>query len=186
MKFFLEEIRTKKLTYQRNIFFILTLGLLLNSLLLSFLLLNKDERIVVIPSSISQPIWLEGKKVSASYLEENAVFLINLLLNQSPSNAAYNRELLLRHVASAEYGDLKEKLLEDEKVRITNELSTNFIIREVKIDSKQYKVVIKGLLQSFVVTQKLAEEEKSFELSFCYKLGKLLLTNFRELEELPK
>jgi len=105
--FFKKQI--KRLVGQRNVFLLLTLAQSLAIVTLTFALKSREEKVVLIPPS-GPSYWVEGSKVSPSYLETMGVFLSDLLLNRSPSDADWRNEVFLRYVDPSSYHQIKRSL----------------------------------------------------------------------------
>ncbi len=104
----------RKLVVQRNIFLLFSTILCCAVILLSSLLFFKNERIVVVPSNAAS-FWVENNKVSESYLEQMGVYLSDLLLNQSPSDAEWKNRAVLEHVHPVYYHEIRKQLSQDKK-----------------------------------------------------------------------
>jgi len=71
--------------FLRSLCLLMAIGLILNASIF-----RANERIVIAPPEIKNPLWIEKNRVSPSYLEQMAVFFSTLGGNLSPTNAGYN------------------------------------------------------------------------------------------------
>ena len=179
MKLSLRNARLTNLLQQRNMMTATAAGLLALNFVQAFLVMSKDERVVVVPPDVRQEFWVKQNKVSASYLEEMAILYADLILENTPSGAAYRRDVVLRNVASEGYGSLKTKLLEDEKRLKKEHLSTSFQTNKVKVDPKSLTVEISGDLIRYVGKKRISQSRDTYQFEFNYNRGKLLIKTFQ-------
>ncbi len=139
----------------------------------------RSERIIVVPPDIKQEVWLEKRQVSASYLEEMALFFANLILESSPESAAYKRDIILRNTVSESYGTLKTKLLEDETRLKKEHLTTSFQANSIKVDPDKLFVELTGDLLHFVGEKRISQSRDTYQFAFIYRQGRLLIQAFK-------
>lgn len=185
MKAFVLNVRLAHLLKQRNIFVAISFLLLCTNLLQVFLLLCKDERLIVVPPDIRQEFWIQKNKVSASYLEEMAVFYADLILENTPNGAAFRRDIVLRHAASSSFGTLKTQLLEDEKRLKKEHLSTSFQPNTIKVTPQKLTVHITGDLICYVGKKRISQSKDTYKMTFTYSRGCLRIETFTLLESKP-
>jgi len=178
MKQTLHKYRLKDLLQQRNLLLFLIMGLLMLNVMQATLALFRDERIVVIPPDSRQEFWVLKDKVSASYLEEMSVFFADLILETTPSGAAFRRDIILRHASPRGYGDLKTKLLEDEKRLKKAHLSTSFQPMDIKVDPNRLSVEITGDLTRYIGNKRISQARDTYRFEFEYKHSRLLIKSF--------
>lgn len=163
---------------QRNIFVLITGVLLVITLLLSTFLFFRSERVMVVPPEIKRPLWSETSRASQAYLEEMALFIAHLVLDNSPDRAAYQRSLLMKYVASSSYGSIRRQLLEQAQLFQKNTVATSYRPLDVTVFPKKKRVVIKGKLLSYVGDKKVSETEEIFDIQFEIHHGRLFITSF--------
>lgn len=179
MKATLFKSRLGTLLQQRNLLVTLTTGLLALNFVQSFLVLGKDDRVVIVPPDIHREFWVQKNKVSASYLEEMAIVYADLILENTPSGAAFRRDIVLRNTASSGFGALKSKLLEDEKRLKKEHLSTSFQANHIKVDPQKMHVEIRGDLMRYVGYKRISQSRDVYKFEFEYHHGRLLIKSFR-------
>lgn len=163
---------------QRNLFFLASLCLLASNLVLSFFVFLKSERVLLVPPEITRPLWAENSRVSREYLEEMALFMAHLVLDNSPDRVDYQRHILMKYVAPASYGTLQSHLLAQATTFKKNAVSTSYHPQEVKVFMKENRVRLKGKLSSYVGQKKVSEQEEIFEICFELQHGRLFITSF--------
>lgn len=179
MKIRLFNTRLGDLFHQRNLLLSLVAVLLVINGIQALFTLFRNERIIVVPPDLSQKIWLEKNKVSASYLEEMALVFADLILESSPTSAAYKRDIILRHTVSEGYGALKRTLLEDEKRLKKEHVTTSFQANAIKVDPHKLIVDISGDLLRFVGEKRISQSRDTYRFQFDYKVGRLLIKSFK-------
>jgi conjugal transfer pilus assembly protein TraE len=165
---------------QRNSFLLFGLGMFITNVILASSILMQSEKIILVPPQIDKTVWLRGTEVSEEYLEEMSIFLIDLLLDQTPSNSAYKRDMLLKYVDSSQYNVILQRLLEQEEYMREHEVSTDFSPISIKVDAGKKEAVIEGELITFVADKKVSNEKTSYLLSFEVKGTKLYLSGFKQ------
>lgn len=160
------------------------MGMLCANLLLSVGLLNKQEKVIFLPPEINRSFWVTNKGASSEYLEEMSIFLIGLMLDQTPASSAVRRKLLLRYVSPSFYNDLYQRLTRQELEITEGNISTKFSPQT--IEANKDNVTLTGELSSFVADKLVSKEQASYELKFEHRGVKYLLTEFRRIiEEKP-
>lgn len=165
---------------QRNIFLVLCILSLMCLVLVSLKLLGISERTILVPG-LHQEVWTSDKKVSSSYLEENAAMYLPLLLDLDTTSIDWKRDRILAHVSTTDASAL-EKLKEyfakaKEDYRHFG-LSTHFALKKLESDANQLKVRAHGQLVSRFGNRGFESEPMVYGLSFEWVAGRLLLKEF--------
>ena len=168
-----------RLWAQRNTVLILSVFLALSNVILSLAYVIKAERVVLVPPHIHKTFWVEEGRVSKEYLEEMALFMSQLLLDNSPSSYAYKRDILLRYTTPESYSSLKKQLFKEEKTYQELQLSTHFKPLEISASPETLDVKLTGNFVSFVAGQKVDEYQDLLLLHFVLRGGKLMLESFK-------
>ena len=146
-------------------------------------ILNKEQKVILVPPEINKTLWVTNKEVSKEYLEEMAIFLSHLLLDQSPTSSKLKRDMLLKYISPSYYNALFGKIIKQEEYLSQNNISTRFSIKEIEANSKQNKVLIVGEQENYVADKKVGKVSASYKMSFEYKGARYLLTEFKKLTE---
>ncbi len=148
------------------------------NVLLTLILFNAHERVVVVPPILNTSVWTEKGTVSQSYLEEMAVFFAKQILDITPSTASYQREHLLRYVDPSFYHALRKKMIDEEEHYKKDNISMSFRPLSAVVNVKALQVTITGLLQQYVANKFVHQTKEVYELGFSYQAGQLLIKNF--------
>lgn len=178
MKFNLVKREWHSLVRDLNLSLIFGFTMLGINVLLSLILFNAKERVVVVPSQLNTTIWTEKGTVSQSYLEEMAVFFAKQMLDITPSTAAYQREHILGYVTPSYYHALRKKMLEEEEKYKKDNLCTSFRPLSAVVNVKALEVTLTGLLQQYVSNKFVQQTKEVYEMSFSYEAGRLLIKSF--------
>lgn len=170
------------LRFQRNLLVAVCSVLACTSVLSTSLLFTKNERVVIIPPTLDQSLWVEGNRVSSAYLEKWGVFVGNLLLTRSSTSAASSRELLLRHSDGEYLPALRQKLLEEEKSLKKQNISYVFYVSQVKVNPEALRVTLTGDRKTYVGDKKVSMNKESYQMQFVMTGGRMLLTGVKEVE----
>lgn len=176
-------IQVPKILKQRNLSLVFGVSMLFANILLVFGILNKEQKVILVPPEINKTFWVTNKQVSKEYLEEMAVFLSHLLLDQSPTSSKHKRDMLLKYISPSYYNELFGRIIKQEKYLYQNNISTRFSIKEIEVDSKQNQVFIVGDQENYVADKKVGTVSASYKISFEYKGARYLLTEFIKLEK---
>lgn len=179
MKLQLQSSRLEDLWQKRNLLLFFTSFLLITNLTQAVLSLFKNERVIVVPPDLHQEYWLEKHRVSASYLEEMGLYFASLLLDNSPSNIAFKREIILRQAVEHAYGPLKRRLLEDEDRIKKENVATSFQPNLVKVDPNHMSVEITGDLLRYVGEKRISQSRDVYTFVMVYRHGRLLIESFK-------
>jgi conjugal transfer pilus assembly protein TraE len=111
------------------------------------------------------------------------LFFANLRLNVTPSNAAMQRDILLRYVNPNHYESLKTDLILEAEHLKKEHITTAFYPVDVKVDEKKLLVKIPGDLQSTIGDAQLSPRRVIYQMAFSYHSGRLLINSFEEVKE---
>lgn len=154
------------LKFQRNAFLAISFCLAVSLIAISFFLFFKQERIVVVPQNIDKAIWVQGSKVSPSYLEQQSLFLSQLLLNKTPQTVKDQNLQLLRFASPEFYGDLKEKLEQEQKKILEQGASFVFFLKTSEVFLDKMQVKLTGERQVYLGGQIVSRSQEACILSF--------------------
>jgi len=153
------------------------------NVLLTLILFNSKERVVIVPPQLNTSVWTEKGTVSQSYLEEMAVFFAKQILDVTPSTASYQREHLLRYVAPSFYHALRKKMIDEEEHYKKDNISMSFRPLSAVVNTKLLQVTITGLLQQYVANKFVHQTKEVYEIDFSYQAGQLSIKNFAFKEQ---
>jgi len=141
---------------------------------------RNDTHIVLIPPVLHQTVWVSKKAVSAAYLDEMTRYFADLLLNTTPQTIEERQLLLLHYVSPQHYGDLKQQLImERERVK-HQQISTNFYLHQIQIDSKDMAAKINGQLLVRVGTKIVSQKNTYYMIHYTWEDGRLWIDGWKQ------
>lgn len=178
----------QRLMAQRNGYLVLAAGLMLLCVLLSLMVLHLigRERIIVTPPVVHQSFWVDHDEVSPQYLSEMTSFFAQLRLTKTPSNAAFQRDTLLRYTDPHYYGILKNELVAEEDHIQVSHINLVFYPVNVEVNAKQLIAHITGDLYSTVGDTSLQPMRITYRVQYRYDQGRLLVQSFQEEKDIKK
>lgn len=169
---------------QRNIFLFFSLLQAVVLIVLSFVILLRKERIVIVPT-VGPSYWIEENQASSLYVEKMGIYLSDLLLNRTPSDVEKKNKLILEHVHPAFYQKIKKQLIQEQENMNKSNQSYFFRTERCYAFANQLSFVIEG--EFLVLISKTGDtpicaqnEQKKYILNFQCQNGKLLLTSFKK------
>lgn len=177
MKYHYFKLSLDSLKKQKHWLALGCLCLTVTNFIQSVLLFQHSERVVIVPPDIPKTFWIEKNKVSSEYLEAMSIFVVNLLLDVSPSNIEFSQQQLLKYISPGFYTQMKERLHEESE-RIKREgITTYFKIQKLKV-KENMEVNIEGILTSFVGGDKVNEEKQNYKIGWDFEGGRISLLRF--------
>jgi len=170
---------------QRSVFMVLCVLSLLCLVTVSLKLLSVSEKTILVPG-LHQEAWISDRRVSPSYLEENAAMYLPLLLDLDTTSIDWKRDRILAHVTTTEPDSLKQ--LSDYFARAKEQyehfaLSTHFALKKLETDATGLMVRAHGQLVSRFGNRGFESEPAIYSLSFEWISGRLLLKEFVKISK---
>jgi conjugal transfer pilus assembly protein TraE len=182
MKHILQKSRIQHLLGMRNGYLLLACSSMLLNLILAMAIgsVIGTERIVLVPPEIEKPTWISASKVSAEYIWGMSLFLSDLLLNVTPSNASMQHQMFLRYVDESQYGKVKSGLLDQEE-RLKKEHTTmRFQLSKIQIDAQRLQARISGDVEFTVGETSMPAKHLTYILAYTFRHGQLKVKSFEE------
>ena len=149
----------------------------------AILRLAGTEKTVLVPPNISRSFWVGGDTASSEYLQEMAYWYAGLALTISPESAGYQDELFLKYASPDQAGKLQADMGARADFIKKNNVSTQFSVRSVKVDTDNLKVALSGTLSTFVSDKKAGDRNATYMIGFKFINGKLYVSNFKETSD---
>lgn len=181
MKFILYQKQLSHLNVQRNFLLGFSVVLLLVVFSQTILLFFKQQRFIISPPELKQSYWVEGNKMSQSYVEEMALFFTHLLLDVTEANILVQGDVVLRYVKPDVYDHFKAKLLNDHKRLKKQQSSLQFT--PINIDFVEPLIVdISGILANYIGGKKITQFKETYKMQLMQKYGRLFLESFEVIK----
>lgn len=158
---------------QRNVCLLACLALVATTSALSFVILFKNEKIILVPPHISKDMWIKGNHVSIGYLEEMSLFFLHLLMDVNEHSILVQGKTLLRFVSPNYYGVMKERILSGQKKLQKDQMSLRFSPCECKVPDETNGLVLDvvGDLYTYVGESKVSTHRETYRMSYDIKHG---------------
>jgi conjugal transfer pilus assembly protein TraE len=142
-----------------------------------------SERTVIVPPTIERTFWVTKDRASREYLEQMGAFVAWLVLDVSPSDVDWKRNLLLNWVVPEQFAAMKTRMdLEADRLR-TNNASTSFLVQQLTADETGQTVHITGRLRRQINGADVGEPQtRSYLARFQYTGGRVHIQAFKEVE----
>jgi conjugal transfer pilus assembly protein TraE len=164
---------------QRDKMLILSAVLLVIVFAQSICLLFRSDKIIILPPEVRREFWAKGNRFSPEYLEEQAVYMLHLALDVNQVRYPYNMEILMRYADVNTCSYLREKFEKHYKTLKTNDASTRFDIKEVKVYPDRNKVYVTGSMNNFVGSKPINSRAEIYEVEFKTFRGRLFLKDIK-------
>jgi len=181
MRFSFAQKRTLNFEYQRNLFLGIAAILLLSNVLLSFCLIFRSEKTIILPPEVKSEFWSEGNRFAPRYLEEQAAYMTHLALDINASNIKYNTNILLRYVDADQASHFREQFEKQHRKLKQNNASTMWNISEFIVFPDQNVVHVRGNLDRFIGSKQISSLQRMYDVSFKIKNGRLFLRDIKLL-----
>lgn len=142
---------------------------------------NKD--VVLIPAGFSKQARITTHSVSASYIDQLAVMMVNQRLNVTPTNIEDSNASILLYVNPSYYASFKKQLDLDASSITSAKVSSAFYINSVQTNAVTMVAEIKGTLKRWVGDRLIGTSTKTYELKFSKHGYQLLLNSFVEVQK---
>ena len=169
--------KLKTIVRQRNWGLSIAGTMLLANLLLSVSYITKQREVIMVPG-IVQEYRIIGNKVSSSYLEEMSHMFLSSLLDLTPENVAYKKELVLKYTLAGSVQTINKYFAEAQAQHEQFKFSTYFSVKHLEIFPEKMEVIASGILSSRFGRQGGEEKEAEYLLKYQMKGGVLRLKSF--------
>ena len=154
-------------------------------LLALHIFLHQDqERVTFLPPQIEKGFWVEADQVSRDYLDQMALFVLQLVYNVTPASVDFQNAALLKYAAPEAHGALEKaaRLAADRVKR--DQISTLFSPRSVLHDKADgLRVAIQGELTTFVTDKASPPRAMTVLVAFRYDGGRTVVTSLKETSQ---
>lgn len=162
--------------WQRSLFAVIALLLLVSNLFLVGSYTQVQRTTVLIPSRISDGMVAVGA-VDARYVESLALDTIYAFYNVSPETASYGRRVVEKLASLRDRPSLLEAfdtVADDIRQR---RITTVFFPERVEHDASGLKVVVTGSLATFIETERVSQQPRTITLNFIEEAASVRLAS---------
>ncbi len=175
-------LNIQHLSFQRNAFLAISFFLTICVMMLTVMLSMKEEKIVIIPHSLSEKAWVKGSKVSESFLKQQALVVSMLFLSKTPSSALEQAKSLLDITSPSLYGDLKRKLNDEIHLLRDQGASYVFVPSNLSVNESSMYVDVLGERSTYISGKLINTKKEKYRYQFSFNGEKLLLNGIQREE----
>lgn len=162
----------------RFVVVILTMGLLLEGLLMAYM--RKNERTVVVPSYLDRKFYVEGNKASTEYIEMMAKYSVELITNFTPDTVKERVNEFMRFISPAVYKDVSTSLLVMVDEATTYKISQYFIPQKMVMQDNNIQII--GLLRKYTQDKELLVAKAEYRMKFNIEQGRFVIASYEKIE----
>jgi conjugal transfer pilus assembly protein TraE len=142
-----------------------------------------NEKTIFVPPTVDKTFWVSKDRVSASYLEQMGAYSASLILDVTPGNIDWKRDVLLQYVTPETTGALRTRQeMEADRLKKIN-AATFFAAQQFFTNEDTMSVVMKGRLVTVINGSRIETggEGRAYLATFQYSGNKIQLQTFREI-----
>jgi hypothetical protein len=172
----------KTIIRQRNIMLVTAGAMLAANIMLALGLLTINREIIMVPG-IVQEYRISGSKVSSSYLEEMSHMFLSGLLDLTPENIKYKKELVLKYTMAGGIETVNNYFAQAQEQHERFQFSTYYSVKSLEIYPEKMEVKATGILNSRFGRSGYEEKSIMYLLKFEMQGGLLRLKSFTLIDE---
>ncbi|MHB8879989.1 MAG: TraE/TraK family type IV conjugative transfer system protein [Thermodesulfovibrionales bacterium] len=162
----------------RFVVVILTIGLLLEGLLMVYM--RKNERTVIVPSYLDRKFYVEGNKASTEYIEMMAKYSVELITNFTPDTVKERVNEFMRFISPTVYKDVSTSLLVMVDEATTYKISQYFIPQRMVMQDNSIQII--GLLRKYTQDKELLVAKAEYRMKFYIEQGRFVIASYEKIE----
>jgi conjugal transfer pilus assembly protein TraE len=162
----------------RFVVVILTIGLLLEGLLMVYM--RKNERTVIVPSYLDRKFYVEGNKASTEYIEMMAKYSVELITNFTPDTVKERVNEFMRFISPTVYKDVSTSLLVMVDEAATYKISQYFIPQRMVMQDNSIQII--GLLRKYTQDKELLVAKAEYRMKFHIEQGRFVIASYEKIE----
>jgi conjugal transfer pilus assembly protein TraE len=175
----------KKISKQRDLILVIAGMSLATNVLLAVGLVAMQREVIMVPG-IMHEYRITGNKVSSSYLEEMTHMFLSGLLDLTPENVAYKKELVLKYTLAGSIQAINEYFAQAQSQHERFKFSTYFSVKHLEIMPDKMEVIAKGILNSRFGRTGNEEQEVEYLLQYQMQSGIVRLKNFTLIDRVAQ
>ena len=146
------------------------------------IVLDKKDRVVVLPAEITKSFWLDADGVSPEYLEQMGLFALQLALNNSPETFEHNQRKLLQYVSPDQRGATEVFLTAQGRRMKSANASVHMLPEAVETRASAMQVSVRGNVRQFIGDKLTSMQKKCWIVKFTYRNSRLWLETMQEAD----
>lgn len=142
------------------------------------------ERVVIVPQVAPESkIWVSQSQASLEYLTIMSKNMLDLLLNITPETTKSQHKELLRWVVPKSRDLLESKLASIDQQLISNNLSQNFYVRNIRVVNNKNIVYVNGTLSQYIDKNLATENSQTYKITYQVSNYNVQLLDFEQVAD---
>jgi conjugal transfer pilus assembly protein TraE len=151
------------------------------ALAISTIFVDRSVRTQLTPPEINKSFWIDGKNLSAEWLEQMGEYVIVKFASATPSSIDAQNAQLLKMVHPSVHGELSVRWKAAASKLKLDAISRHFFPRDLLIDEQKRAVAIVGYTETWIADKKVpAPETKAYLVRFDFLGGHTTIAELRE------
>ena len=172
----------RTITRQRNIMLVIAVMMLFVNVMLALGILIMRREIIMVPGIVRE-YRISGNKVSSSYLEEMSHMFLSNLLDLTPENIKYKKELVLKYTMAGSVEAINDYFAQAQSQHEQFQFSTYYSVKSLEVYPEKMEVRSTGILNSRFGRTGYEEKRLSYLLKYEMQSGLLRLKSFVLIDE---
>lgn len=184
IKKYLEEKANLALTVRllKIVVSILAFALCVNSFILYYV--YKNERVVIVPPTVSTQVFVSGSDASDEYLIAMARYIAQLGLNYTPAIARVQFNDLLKMFVPQSFPSYKNVFYELAGRVESGNVSSAFYVTRVKVNRDNKTLIVSGVLNQWTQDKKfITDEPRQYMIKYQINNGFFNIIEIKEYKE---
>lgn len=154
--------------------------------MLSFFVMGKHERIIILPPVIDERVELAYQSANEAYYKAYALYVASFLGNINPGNANFVKEGLSLSFSPTLYAEMRAQITEDaEKMRVSGR-TLRFYADSVLYEPETGKTFVVGKQEIVSAAGNVHDQDVSYEMRVAIRDGLPRIENFAYYTGAPR
>jgi conjugal transfer pilus assembly protein TraE len=155
-------------------------------LILSLFVIQKRERLVLIPPVIDERIELAYQSANAHYFKTYGLYVASFLGNINPGNATFIKEGLALSFSPSLYAEMRARITEDaEKMRVSGR-TLRFHADRVLYEPETGKTFVSGKQEMVSAAGNVHDQDVTYEMMVIIRDGLPQIQKFAQYKGAPR
>jgi conjugal transfer pilus assembly protein TraE len=141
-----------------------------------------NQKIILVPLTLTDETAIDGNSVSDDYLEKMTRYVMGLAVNYTPATARGNFDRLLKLFRPQEFPAARKTFYELASSVEVSKNTTAFFISKISVDRKKGEIEVSGTRKQFGDSSALPDSGglKVYYIDYVVESGSFMITNFSE------
>lgn len=161
---------------------VLTFLLIVNSVITYTMI--KNQKVILVPPSVSVQSYVSGSDASDDYLRAMARYVAALVLNYNPAVARAQFNDFLKLVSPSTFPSYRDAFYALADKIETGQVSSAYYITQIKVNKKEGNMILTGLLNQWTQDKQfITNETRLYILKYKINDGMFSVVEFKEYKQ---